>query len=83
MHSPLWPEYSNVISPFDNLFKSNARNLIPKTTLSRHTKTKLLKPVCCKKRQKCPNQETGLGNRGHLIVLKDTKLVLKEHEPPP
>ena len=26
----------------------------------------------CKKRQKSPNQETGLGNRGRLKVLKDT-----------
>ena len=28
---------------------------------------------CCKKWQKSPNQETGLGNRGHLKVLNDTK----------
>ena len=35
-----------------------------------------LEPVCCKKRQKSPNQGTGLGNRGHLKVLNDTKLVL-------
>ena len=26
--------------------------------------------------KKSPNQETGLGNRGHLKVLNDTKLVL-------
>ena len=42
-----------------------------------------LEPVCCKKRQKSPNQETGFGNRGHLMVLKDTKLVLTEHESSP
>ena len=30
--------------------------------------------------KKSPNQETGLGNRGHLKVLFDTKLVLNEHE---
>ena len=41
-----------------------------------------LEPVCCKKRQKSPNQETGLGNRGHLKVLKNTKLILIEHERP-
>ena len=38
------------------------------------------KRSCCKKRQKSPNQETGLGNRGHLKVMNDTKLVLNEHE---
>ena len=27
-------------------------------------------------RKKSPNQETGLGNRGHLKVMNDTKLVL-------
>ena len=27
----------------------------------------MLEPVCCKKRQKSPNQENGLGNRGHLM----------------
>ena len=30
--------------------------------------------------KKSPNQETGSGNRGHLKVLKDIKLVLNEHE---
>ena len=41
-----------------------------------------LEPVCCKKQpNKSPNQETGLGNMGHLKVLnEDTKLVLNEHE---
>ena len=29
--------------------------------------------------KKSSNQETGLGNRGHLKVLNDTKLVLNEH----
>ena len=41
-----------------------------------------LESVCCKKQQKSPNQETGLGNRGHLKVMNDTKLVLNEHEWP-
>ena len=40
----------------------------------------MLEPVCCKKRQKSPNQETGLGNRGTLEALIDTKLILNEHE---
>ena len=39
-----------------------------------------LEPSCCKKRRKSPNQEAGLGNRGHLKVLNGTKLVLNEHE---
>ena len=39
-----------------------------------------LEPVCCKKQQKSPNQETGLGNWGHLKVLNDAKLVLNEQE---
>ena len=29
--------------------------------------------------KKSPNQETGFGNRGHLKVMNDTKLVLNEH----
>ena len=33
---------------------------------------------CCKKRQS-PEQEAGLGNRGRLKVLNDTKLVINEH----
>ena len=37
-----------------------------------------LEPVCCKKQQKSPNQEIGLGNRGYLKVLNDTKLILNE-----
>ena len=35
---------------------------------------------CCKKWQKSPNRETGLGTRGHLKVMNDTILVLNEHE---
>ena len=42
--------------------------------------TESLEPVCSNKRQKSPNQETGLGNRGRLKVLNDTKLVLNGHE---
>ena len=37
-----------------------------------------LEPVCCKKRQKSPNQETGLGNRGTLEALNDTKVILND-----
>ena len=39
-----------------------------------------IEPSCYKKQQKSPGQETGLGNRGRLKVLNDTKLVLNEHE---
>ena len=42
-----------------------------------------LEPICCKKQQKSPNQETGLGNRGSLNILCNTKLVLHENEWPP
>ena len=44
----------------------------------------LLELSFCKKWQKkSPNQETGLGNRGRLKVLNDTKLFLNEYELPP
>ena len=36
-----------------------------------------LEPSCCKKRKKNPNKETGLGNRGRLKDLNNTKLVQK------
>ena len=39
--------------------------------------TTALEKSCCKKLQKIPGQETGLGNRESLKVLNDTKLVLK------
>ena len=39
--------------------------------------TYLLEPVCCKKQQKSPNRETGLGNRGSLEA-NDTKLILND-----
>ena len=39
-----------------------------------------LEPSYCKKWQKSPNQETGLGTRERLKVLNDTKLVLNDHE---
>ena len=45
-----------------------------KTIFSSH----LLEPSCCKKWQKSPNQETCLGNRGHLKVVNDTKLILND-----
>ena len=35
-----------------------------------------LEPVCLRNSKKSPNQETGLGNRGHLNVLKDIKLII-------
>ena len=38
----------------------------------------IVEPSCCKKRQKSPNQETGLRNRGRLKVLNDTKLILSD-----
>ena len=38
----------------------------------------ILEPVCCKKRQKSPNQETGLGNRRPLEALNDAKLILND-----
>ena len=37
-----------------------------------------LKLSCYKKWQKSPGQETGLGNRGRLMVLNDTKLILND-----
>ena len=37
-----------------------------------------LEPFCWKRRQKNPNQETGLGNRGVLKILNDTKLILND-----
>ena len=40
----------------------------------------LLEPVCCKKRQKSPNQETGLGNREHLKVCQIGMYYVSEHE---
>ena len=39
-----------------------------------------LEPVFCKKRQKSPNEDAGLGYRGHLKGMNDTKLILNEHE---
>ena len=35
----------------------------------------ILEPSCCKKWEKSPNQETGLGNRGHLKVLNNTNMM--------
>ena len=39
----------------------------------KHKLKMLLELSCCKKRQKSPNQETSLGNRGYRKVLNDTK----------
>ena len=33
---------------------------------------------CCKKWQKSPNQETGLGNRGPLKLRNNTKLTIND-----
>ena len=41
------------------------------------------KAVTLEEAEKSPNQETVLGNRGHLKVLNDTKLFINEHELPP
>ena len=38
----------------------------------------LLEPVRCKKQQKNPNQEAGLGDRGTLEALNYTKLILND-----
>jgi hypothetical protein len=38
----------------------------------------ILEPVCCKKRQKNPNQETGLVNSGPQEDLNDTKLIVND-----
>ena len=43
---------------------------------------KILEPVCCKKWQKKSQPKNCVVNSGHLKVLKDTKLVLNEHELP-
>ena len=40
----------------------------------------VLEPLCCKKWQKNPCQEIGLGNMGRLKVLNDTNLVLNGHK---
>ena len=37
--------------------------------------SKILEPLCCKKWQKIPSQETGFGNRKRLKVLNDISLV--------
>ena len=58
-------EYHSCVKEFKNISKSTF--FYP------------LEPLCCKKRQKSPCQETGLGNRGRLKDLNDTKLVLDEH----
>ena len=48
-------------------------------TYALETEMHKLKPVCFKKRQKSPNQETGLvdRDRGSLDALNDTELILK------
>ena len=60
--------------------KSNIRNSIGRYHSKFFVQVWHMEPSYCKKRQKSPNQETGLGNRGRLKVLYDTKLVLNEHE---
>ena len=46
---------------------------------SNHSST-VLEPVCCKKRQKSPNQETGLENKALEEPLNDNKLILNDSE---
>ena len=38
-----------------------------------------LEPPCCKKCQKSPCQGTGLGNRGPIKAMNNTKLILNDH----
>ena len=38
--------------------------------------------VAVRSGKKSPNQETGLGNRGHLKVLNDTKFILNDQAGP-
>ena len=51
-----------------------------KYMLAIRNKDYVLEPLCCKKWQKNPCQEIGLGNMGRLKVLNDTNLVLNESE---
>ena len=37
-----------------------------------------LEPVCCKRQQKSPNQETGFVIRGPVEDLNDIKLILND-----
>ena len=58
---------------------SNNRNALRLVDLSKILQPHLqLEPVCYKKWQKSSNQETGLGNRGPLEALNDTKLILND-----
>ena len=51
-----------------------------KYKLAIRNKDYVLEPLCCKKWQKNPCQEIGLGNMGRLKALNDTNLVLNESE---
>ena len=53
-----------------------------KTELNLLTLETELEPSFCEKRQKNPNQETVLGNRGLLNVLNDTKFILNDQGGP-
>ena len=79
--SALFNWFKLVNRPFGQIKMHHAHDFCPQTSQEgiKYTKAKQqLELSCCKKRQKSPNQETGLGNRGHLKVLNDTKLILNE-----
>ena len=59
-----------------------AKKITLKYLMSKKSKKSelFLEPVCYKKRQKSPKHEIGLGSRGTLEALIDTKLILNEHE---
>ena len=46
--------------------------------MSRRFQDLLLEPACCKKWEKSPCQNIGLGNKGPLKVLNGTKLILDD-----
>ena len=79
--SALFNWFKLVNRPFGQIKMHHAHDFCPQTSQEgiKYTKAKQqLELSCCKKRQKSPNQETGLGNRGHLKVLNDTKLILND-----
>ena len=93
LYSQLVRMYSNQISkiqfgvPFESQdyyrgsfsLLAEPKNLSPQEVEeTRQIYTKGLEPVCCKKRQKSPNQETDLGSRGPLEALIGAKLILND-----
>ena len=51
-----------------NTVANDMKTFLPHERLSIQLWFDLLEPVCCKKWQKSPNQETGLENKGPLNV---------------